>query len=181
MFFIIDLIQVGENISVSKIVLLCLEELFSCLQLLILVFLKYWLIYTTADLPTQRLAVKLGAILWSHSLTSFFLTVSWNDWKMVETHNQINSGWNQTCIVGACRSGPAGGVQSWSSKNRMECWRRKYTMGSMGACFPGKFWNLASLKYAYGTFSEKICKKMNWNLWWILHVFSSKLIFISVQ
>ena len=45
----------------------------------------------------------------------------------------------------------------------------------------GKFWNLASLKCAFGAFSERINGKMNRNLQWKLHVFSSKLTFVSVQ
>ena len=55
------------------------------------------------------------------------------------------------------------------------------TQGGVWACSPWKFWNLASLKCTFGTFSERISKKVNQKLRWKLHVCSSKLTFISVQ
>ena len=48
-------------------------------------------------------------------------------------------------------------VHSWSSWNRIEHCRHWYTRG-FGSMFPRKCWNLASLKYTFGAFSERMKK-----------------------
>ena len=67
-------------------------------------------------------------------------------------------------------AGPAEAVQSWSSKKIGSSTKGASALGGSGACSPRKFFNLASLKCTFDAFSERINKKMNWNLQWKLHV-----------
>ena len=55
------------------------------------------------------------------------------------------------------------------------------TLGGSGGMLPRKFWSLTSLKCTFCVFSERFNETMNRKLLWKLHVFSSKLIFVSVQ
>ena len=54
----------------------------------------------------------------------------------------------------------------WSAKGVI-------TLEGPWACSRGKVWNLAFLISTFGAFSERINEKINQNLRWKLHVFSS--------